>query len=534
MKAHLVGGGIASLAAAAHLIKDGNMLGGNIHVYEAGDGIGGCLRGYGDAAHGYVIPVGRVFEKQYRCTAELLSFIPSVSDPSRSVWEEMEEFHQKAGWHNKTRLVGAGGRVIDASDFGLSLVDKLAMTRLLLTPEALLEGLRIDEWFSPAMFSSNFWYMWVPVMGSLPQHSLLEMKRFLNRFLHLLPDFAPMTMIYRTRYHQDQAIRQPLQEWLARQGVNFHVKATVKDVDFVPSLDHITAQGLVVEMAGTNKTIEVARDDIVLVTNGSQVGDVNVGSMDLAPSLHMTGNAWRLWQRLSRGRKDFGNPNVFFGKPEDSLWGIFTVTTGDPTFMDRFAAFTGRPTGRQGLVTLVDSNWLLTIVTFHQPHFREQPEGIQIWWGYGVYPDRPGNFVAKPMRECSGAEILREVLGHLAFDSDAERIVATSNCIPCLVPEANALWAVRRRADRPLAVPTGSTNFGFIGQFCEVADDVVFTMEYSVRSAREAVTKLLRLDRKPPAPYQGLHDPAAIQAALGIMMDFPKLPRRAAEAAGHQ
>ena len=63
MKAHLVGGGIASLAAAAHLIKDGNMLGGNIHVYEAGDGIGGCLRGYGDAAHGYVIPVGRVFEK---------------------------------------------------------------------------------------------------------------------------------------------------------------------------------------------------------------------------------------------------------------------------------------------------------------------------------------------------------------------------------------------------------------------------------------------------------------------------------------
>jgi oleate hydratase len=250
--------------------------------------------------------------------------------------------------------------------------------------------------------------------------------------------------------------------------------------------------------------------------------------MDAAPSLHMTGKAWRLWDRLARGRKDFGNPHVFFGKPEDSLWGIFTVTTGDPTFFDRFADFTGSPTGRQGLVTLVDSNWLLTIVTFHQPHFREQPEGIQVWWGYGVYPDRPGNFAGKPMRECSGAEILREVLGHLAFDSDADRIVATSNCIPCLVPEANALWAVRRREDRPLVVPHGSTNFGFIGQFCEVADDVVFTMEYSVRSAREAVTKLLKLDRKPPAPYQGLHDPAAIHAALSIMVDFPGKPHQPA------
>jgi len=32
-------------------------------------------------------------------------------------------------------------------------------------------------------------------------------------------------------------------------------------------------------------------------------------------------------------------------------------------------------------------------------------------------------------------------------------------------------------------VPEGSTNLAFIGQFAEVSDDVVFTLQYSVRTA---------------------------------------------------
>jgi oleate hydratase len=255
----------------------------------------------------------------------------------------------------------------------------------------------------------------------------------------------------------------------------------------------------------------------VLVTNGSQIGDVAVGSMSEPASFTLKGATWRLWDDLARGRDDFGNPRVFFNKPEDSLWVIFTVTASGSTFLDRFASFTGNPTGRQGLVTFTASNWLLTIVTFHQPHFMAQPSGVQIWWGYGVYPDKLGNFVNKPMKECSGAEILQEVLYHLKFEDEQDKIMNGSVCVPCLVPEANSLWAVRDRKDRPLPVPQGSTNFGFMGQFTEVAADAVFTMEYSVRSAREAVATLLNLDRKPPPPYQGLHDPWALYNALKIL-----------------
>jgi oleate hydratase len=517
MKVHLVGGGLASLAAAAYLIKDGNVLGTNINIYEQGGGLGGCLASSGNAETGYVIPVGRVFEREYRCTAELLSFIPSASDASRSVWNEIEEFHEKHGWFDKTRLVGADAKILDAGDFGLSGADKLAMTRLLFTPERLLEGKRIDEWFETPFFKTNFWYMWATIMGSLEQHSLLELQRFMNRFLHLLPDFASMTMIYRTRYHQDETIRRPLEQWLTQHGVKFHLKTPVTDVDFVPSITGCTAQAIRIESNDGPSEIPVARDDIVLVTNGSQIGGMSVGSMD-APALpRQSDEAWKLWETLSRGRPGFGNPRVFFGKPEDSQWSIFTVTARDSEFFDRFAAFTGNPTGRQGLVTLTASNWLLTVVTFHQPHFMEQPPSVQLWWGYGIYPDRPGNFVQKPMKDCSGREILEEVLHHLKFEDAAEKIIGGSTCIPVLLPEANALWAVRRRSDRPLPVPEGSTNFGFIGQFTEVAADAVFTMEYSVRSAREAVAGLLKLDRKPPPPYQGLHDPEAMYKALKVL-----------------
>ena len=46
--AHLVGGGIASLAAAAFLIRDGQMDGSRITIYEASNIVGGCLDGIKD------------------------------------------------------------------------------------------------------------------------------------------------------------------------------------------------------------------------------------------------------------------------------------------------------------------------------------------------------------------------------------------------------------------------------------------------------------------------------------------------------
>ena len=51
--------------------------------------------------------------------------------------------------------------------------------------------------------------------------------------------------------------------------------------------------------------------------------------------------------------------------------------------------------------------------------------------------------------------------------------------------------------------PDGSKNLAFVGQFCELPDDVVFTVEYSIRSAQMAVYSLLGLEREPPPVYKG-------------------------------
>jgi oleate hydratase len=180
-------------------------------------------------------------------------------------------------------------------------------------------------------------------------------------------------------------------------------------------------------------------------------------------------------------------------------------------------ALSGREAGRGGLLTFPSSNWLLTIVLNHQPVYREQPEDITVWWGYGLFPDKPGDYVGKPMAACTGQEILREVLHHLKFEEHLDRIAETSTVIPCLMPYITSQFLVREHGDRPQVVPKGSTNLAFIGQFAEVPDDVVFTVEYSVRTAWTAVAQLLGLDRQPPPVYKGRHDPLVLVRALETM-----------------
>jgi oleate hydratase len=159
-------------------------------------------------------------------------------------------------------------------------------------------------------------------------------------------------------------------------------------------------------------------------------------------------------------------------------------------------AFSGNEAGTGGLVTFKDANWLMSIVLAHQPHFANQPADVQVFWGYALFPDRIGNFVAKAMADCSGAEILRELCGHLRFDLD---LVAQANCIPCRMPYITSMFMPRAYSDRPLPVPKNSKNLAFISQFVEIADDVVFTVEYSVRAAQMAVYELLGVARPVPA-----------------------------------
>jgi oleate hydratase len=135
---------------------------------------------------------------------------------------------------------------------------------------------------------------------------------------------------------------------------------------------------------------------------------------------------------------------------------------------------------------------------------------VEVFWGHGLHVDKPANFVRKPMSSCTGREVMTELLGHLRFQAPATKILASSICIPCMMPFISNQFLPRGEGDRPPVSPKRYTNFAFIGQLCEMPDDVVFTVEYSIRSAQMAAYAVLGIHREPPAIYKGVFDPRAL------------------------
>ena len=515
-KAYLVGGGIASLAAAAFLIRDGGFAGSDIVILEEQDREGGSLDAAGSPETGYTMRGGRMFEIHFDCTYDLLRSIPSLDDPAKSVTEDTFTFHEDFAWDDHARLIDAQGRVVHSHTMGFTERDRLELVKCSATPEKLLDGKRITDCFSPEFFTTNFWWMWCTTFAFEPWHSAIEFRRYLNRFVHLFKTFDSMSGIYRTRFNQFDSIVRPLVKWLTDQGVTLQLGTRVTDLALADG-DKLTATAITWERDGRIEEVALGTHDLVLVTNGSMTADSTVGTTDTAAVLDGSGapSAFALWQTLANKHPGLGDPHVFDSSIEDSTWESFTVTTKDPTFFQLMEKFSGSEAGKGGLITFKDSDWLLTIVLNHQPHFRDQPEDTFVWWGYALFPDKPGNHVKKTMAQSTGREILQEVLGHLPFDEhQREQILESSTVIPALMPYITSQFLVRSRGDRPQVVPEGSTNLAFIGQYAEVPDDVVFTVEYSVRTAQLAVATLLGLDTAPKPVYKGKHDPKVLIDAL--------------------
>jgi oleate hydratase len=518
MKAHIVGGGFGGLAAAALLIRNAGVPGRDITIYEADEQLGGGFFLSGSPQSGYNLP-GSVFDKEYRCAFDLLATIPTEAYPNISVKEQFFTFNSEHPFVDQTHIVDRDLRTVHGPRFGLSWGDGFALARLALTPEAWLDGRRIEEFFSPKFFETEFWLLWSTIMGSLPQHSVIEFRRYMNRFVYLFPDLSTMAHVLRSPLNQHEVFIKPVVAWLRPHGVNFLTGTFVQDIGFDPSPGRMTVNRLDYEQKGAATTVAVTPEDIVLVTTGSQAADLSAGSMTEVPKPRDTKRSWALWKRLAKEHKGFGNPNAFFGADRiaDSRWVTFTVTTTGKEFLDQMTKLTRSDSGSGGLLTLKDSGWGLSLSIFLQPEILDQPPGTSVWWGYGLLPEREGTFVKKRMDQCTGAEILQELLRHLRFEK-TDAIMKSSICIPCNMPYVNNIWLPRRRGDRPPVVPEGATNLGLIGQYVEVPQDIAFTFEYSTRTAWEAIYLLLKRGPAPPPVYQGQFDPKGVWAALKVFL----------------
>jgi oleate hydratase len=506
---------VAALAAAVYLVRDGQFPGRQIHVLEEA-GVGGSLDAGGSPEHGYSMRGTRMFGAAYVLTYELLAGIPSLDDPAKSVTQDTLDFWQQSPWHCRARLV-ENGRIVDATDFGMDNRDRADLMKLMLQGEGALGARRIDESFEPHFFTTNFWLLWSSMFGFETWHSAVELRRYLLRFLRLFPDLPTLNLIQSTRYNGHDSIVRPMLRWLEERGVQFLTGVQVTDLDFEPTPDQRQAVRRIHALRqGAPFVLDVAASDLVIVTLGSMTADSSLGSMHAppAPVAGRRSGAWALWERLAAKDPAFGRPAVFCGHVEQTKWVTFTVTHADGRFFERMEAFSGSPAGQGGLVTLKGSSWGLTFHLYHAPAYAQQPPGVCVWWGYGLFAGRQGDFVKKTMPECSGQEILVELFSQLGWQRDMSSLLEGARCIPCLLPYTTSQFMPRVPGDRPAVVPAGSANLAFVGQYCEIPDNVVFTVEYSVHSAALAVATLLGAPQAVPPAYQGLAHPNALVGAM--------------------
>ncbi|WP_299649227.1 oleate hydratase [uncultured Tateyamaria sp.] len=513
---HIVGGGIAGLATAVFLIRDAGVRGEDIHIYEQLAKVGGSLDGSGNAADGYMIRGGRMFEEHFACTFDLLNTIPSADDPEISVTDDIMSFNRMVPGASNCRLVQDGKPAEDRYDLTLTGHDIVDINRLILTPERSLNSQSIQDWFRPTFFDSNFWLMWSTMFSFQPWHALIELRRYLRRFIHLFPGFTRIAGILRTRYNQYDSLIAPILTWLRDRDVQIATGTEVSDV----VIDG-TGQGRAVSALALadGRMVPVSATDRVYLTLGSMTDGSVIGSNDRAPGLDdKEGGAWRLWRKLAARNEGFGRPEVFCGDIDKTAWHSFTVTMDGPDFFEFMEDFTNNRTGTGGLVTFADASWLLSIVLFHQPHFKDQTHGTYTFWGYGLRGARTGDFVNKPMWEATGDDIIAELAGHLKLTEQQVAWFDGARVLPCRMPFITSQFMPRAPGDRPKVQPDGAQNFAVIGQFCELPRDCVFTVEYSVRSARSAVACLTGCTDPPPPVARTDLDPMVLIRAGRVLM----------------
>ena len=528
--AWLVGSGLASLAAACFLVRDGQMKGENIHILEAMDIAGGACDGINDPTRGYVMRGGREMENHFECLWDLFRSIPSLEVPDASVLDEYYWLNKHDPNYSLCRAtVNRGEDAHTDGQFHLSQKGCMEIMKLFFTPDEDLYDKTIEDFFDDEVFSSDFWLYWRTMFAFENWHSALEMKLYIQRFIHHiggLPDFSALKF---TKYNQYESLILPMQKYLESHGAQFQFNTEVTNVIFDFDGEKKVAKKIVCKVNGVEQEIELTENDLVFVTNGSCTEGTIYGDHTHAPvgdAEVRTSGCWSLWKNIAAQHPSFGHPEKFCGDISRSNWESATITTDNEEIIQQIEKICKRDprSGRVvtgGIVSCKDSSWLLSWTINRQGQFKEQAKKDVCIWVYALFTDKPGDYVKKPMKECTGMEITQEWLYHLGVPVEHIDGLARHACnaTPTMMPYITAFFMPRRKGDRPDVIPDGSVNFAFLGQFAETPRDTIFTTEYSVRTAMEAVYGLLGVDRGVPEVWGSVYDVRALLDSSVKLMD---------------
>ncbi|APX73149.1 oleate hydratase [Companilactobacillus allii] len=527
--AYIVGSGLAGLAAATFLVRDGQMKGEKIHVLEELALPGGSMDGIWNEQKGYIIRGGREMEPHFETLWDLFRSIPSLENPDISI---LDEFY----WLNKKDPSYSSGRAIQDQGKAIDVPDKLTLTPkaiqelldLVLTPEKDLDDKRIDEVFTDEFFKSNFWLYWSTMFAFEPWASAMEMRRYLMRFVHHIDSLPNLSSLRFTKYNQYESLILPIIKFLESKGVNFQYNTHVENIEVDTSNGDKVAKKIDMTVDGKDDSVDLTENDLVFVTNGSITESTTYGDQKHpAPTEHELGDSWKLWENLAKQDSSFGHPDKFCKNIPDANWvisGTITLTDDSATpYIEKISKKDPHSGSivTSGPVSIKDSSWLYGYSISRQPHFKAQKPNELVVWVYGLFSDKPGDFVNKKITDCSGEELCEEWLYHIGVPTDKIKDIAENHAstIPAHMPYITSYFMPRKVGDRPLVVPNGSKNLAFIGNFSETDRDTVFTTEYSVRTAMEAVYTLLDVDRGVPEVFASAFDTRVLMRAVYYLND---------------
>lgn len=532
--AYIIGTGLAGLSAAFYLVRDGQMKGEHIHLLEKLDLAGGSCDGRKDVTKGFYMRGGREMDNHFECMWDMFRSVPSIETPNVSVLDEYYWLNKHDPNYSLCRAtINCGEDAHTDKMFKLDRKSALALSKLFITPEKDLENKKISDVLPDSFWETNFWLYWQTMFAFQKWSSALEMKRYLCRYVHHidgLPDFSALRF---TKYNQYESMILPLTKYLESNGVKIEYGIDVKNVIFESKQNKKVATQIIYENKGLEKTIDLIEDDLVFITNGcctdtSCYGDQN-NAPDLSKIKNGNGESWDLWKNIASqsSNGEFGNPDKFCGNVDLTNWMSATIEVSDENIIKHIIDICKRDPRKGkvttgGIVTVKDSteNWYLSWTINRQPQFKSQNKNSVLVWVYALNTTKPGNFIEKAIKTCTGKEICEEWLYHIGIPTnEIEKYADKCNTTTCYMPYINAFFQPREEKDRPLVVPKESINFAFVGQFAETPRDTIFTTEYSIRTGMEAVYTLLKIDRAVPEVWGSKYDVRELLKACYYAVD---------------
>lgn len=532
--AYIIGTGLAGLSAAFYLVRDGQMKGEHIHLLEKLDLTGGSCDGRKDVTKGFYMRGGREMDNHFECMWDMFRSVPSIETPNISVLDEYYWLNKHDPNYSLCRAtVNCGEDAHTDKLFKLDKKSAMALSKLFITPEKDLENKKISDVLPESFWKTNFWLYWQTMFAFQKWSSALEMKRYLCRYVHHidgLPDFSALRF---TKYNQYESMILPLTKYLESNGVKIEYGIDVKNVIFESKQNKKVATQIIYENSGQEKTIDLIEDDLVFITNGCCTDTSCYGDQNSAPDLSIikngNGESWDLWKNIASqaSNGEFGNPDKFCSNVDQTNWMSATIEVSDENIITHIINICKRDPRKGkvttgGIVTVKDSteNWYLSWTINRQPQFKSQNKNSILVWVYALNTNKPGNFMEKPIKLCTGKEICEEWLYHIGIPTnEIEKYADKCNTTTCYMPYINAFFQPREEKDRPLVVPKESINFAFVGQFAETPRDTIFTTEYSIRTGMEAVYTLLKIDRAVPEVWGSKYDVRELLKACYYAVD---------------